>query len=271
MNKSIPFQEFKMDRVERLRDACAAVGRSFYSSAEKRTDRQYAHYENAVAATYFRRAAAHSVLLDDFQTACKYFGKASRCYGLAEMPYGILMEVLCGAHTDDSSWGKVTESPQEVYKLIADLGMKKGTLDEVRKSRHKLDDFRGKNLGVLAIPFDQYLDLFDALYLATENPKSGLRRVRQAVLPFVQTYSSALQRAKRDTFHWERLAMVFHPVEPDIVGLLSMTISALGKSRVSHSDLLKGLLVNQEAVNILMYCLDHLTIRPDNYTEHNRE
>jgi hypothetical protein len=114
------------------------------------------------------------------------------------------------------------------------------------------DEFRGKHLGVFAIPLEQYLDLFDALYLATQELDMELHGVRQAVLPFIQTYSLALKRARRDTFHWQRLAMIFHPVEPDIVGLLAMTTWALGRRHVSYSDLLEGLPVSHDAVDILI-------------------
>ena len=105
---------------------------------------------------------------------------------------------------------------------------------------------------------------YSTTYAATKELDMDFRNLHTALLPFVQAYSSALERAKRDRFHWERLAMVFHPIEPDVVGLLAMIRSALRRIPVSHIDFLDGLPISHDALTVLHYCIEHTTSRPDN-------
>jgi hypothetical protein len=271
MQKSRFFPEIEMDRVKRLRDVSAHIGHAFLASIKRSEKREGIEQEGIIAATYFRRAAANSVLLDDFSLASELFGEAARCYQHARMPYGIVMEALSGRQTNDWSWQATGESPQDVYTLMAELGKKMRPYDSLQKARHQLDEFRGERLGVFAHSLDQYLDLFDAVYMSTKNGKERIHTLREALLPFVQTYSSALQRAKRDKFHWQRLAMIFHPVEPDVIGLLVLTNNAIMGSGLKEYNLLEGLPVSREATEVLSYFLHNIGRGPNNHMEGDEE
>ena len=265
------FQEFDPNRVKRLRDAWIGIGRGFDSAVNISGISDNNNYASAVAATYFRRAAANSILVGEFNVAREWFGEAARCYRNAGMPYGVLMEAMRGLPIGKWRREHPSKSAQDVYGLFAALGGDKRNSIAIKKIRKDLDEFRGRRLGVFAIPVDQYLELFDALYAATKELDMDFRNLHTALLPFVQAYSSALERAKRDRFHWERLAMVFHPIEPDVVGLLAMIRSALRRIPVSHIDFLEGLPISHDALTVLHYCIEHTTSRPDNRWQGDNE
>ncbi len=259
------FKEFDIQQVERLRDANVAIGRAFQNINKLKIDIESHQKEYIIAATYFRLAAAHSVLLNDFTTASNYFEMAANSYQIAKMPYGVLMEALSGTKLNDWPLQKAGESPHGIYMLIANLGIQISNFDDLSKFRLQLDAFRGTRLGVFALPFDQYLDLYDAVHNATTKQSLKSNGIKQAVFPFVQTYSHAIKRAKLDTFHWQRLAMVFHPVEPDIMGLLVLTSNALNRIHVSYQYFLKDLPISDDAMEIIIFCLENFTKRSDNY------
>lgn len=263
MLKSGFFPEIKSDRVQRLRDVAANIGRAYLALNES----EGGGYQNkgqasVVAGTYFRKAAADSMLLGETKEASDLFTTAAKCYRLAGMPYGIVMEALAGNYGPDLSWGDSIDSPQGVYLLIASLSLEvrlsKPTLKHLNQVRRKMDDFRGDRLGVLGIPVDLFLDLFDVLQDVVRAPDISLTPLREALLPFLEIYSLALSRAKRDEFHWKRLAMPFHPVEPDIVGLVVMVTDAAVKHRLSPDLLFEGIPVNREAIAALNYCVSKL-------------
>lgn len=271
MQESKFFPEIDMDRVERLRDASAHIGHAFLASIKRSEKREYREKEGIIAATYFRRAAANSLLLDDFSMASEFFEEAARCYQQAQMPYSMVMVALSGRATSDWSWHAAAESPQGVYALMAVLCEKVIHSEYLQKARHKLDEFRGSRLGVFAHPLDQYLDLFDAVYMSMEIARKGVHTLREALLPFIQTYSSALQRARRDQFHWQHLSMVFHPVEPDVIGLLVMTKNAIMRNGLNQSDMLEGLPVSREAIEVLSYFLHNIGRGPNNRMDSDEE
>lgn len=104
--------------------------------------------------------------------------------------------------------------------------------------REELEGYRGHPFGVLGLPVGSYLDLIDALLDREASPDVLAR----AILPFVASYDTAIRQARAHRYHWERLALPLHPLEPDIMGSL-MIVSAARQYREipALDDLLGGL------------------------------
>jgi hypothetical protein len=270
MLKSGFFQELESERVLRLRDVGADIGRAYLASIEADDAHQNKRHVYAVAGTYFRKAAANSLLLGEIRIAAEFFTTAAKCYRFAGMPYGIVMEALAGNHWGDLSWGDTIDSPQGVYALIASLSREIGLSNRLKELRQKMDEFRGDRLGVLAIPVDLFLDLFDTMQDVDREAKVPLTALREALLPFLEMYSRALRRAQRDEFHWKRLAMPFHPFEPDIVGLVLMVRDVAAKRDLSPKSLFEGIPVSREATAALEYCLSKTGRQPNKHTENDK-
>jgi len=271
MLKSGFFPELEPERVLRLRDVAADIGRAYRASLDTSDKQQDKRRVYAFAGTYFRRAAANSLLLGEHSIASKLFGDAARCYQLVGMPYSIVMRALAGKRGHDLSWDKTSDSPQGVYALIGGLDRENRRSERLLRWRHDMDEFRGKRLGILAIPVDLYLDLFDTMAGLELDSGEQVTSLREAMLPFIEIYSSALQRAKRDKFHWTRLTMPFHPVEPDVVGLVAMVANAVVGWQLSPSALFEGLPVSREATSVLNYCISRIGRQPNNRMESDEE
>lgn len=263
------FPELNANRVRRLRDMNAAIGRA-YRSAMKDAAESQMKKNNVIAATYLRYAAANSVLLGDFPQSSDLFVEASSLYVLAGSSYGILMEILGGHHLANSPWFGFSTSAQSVYGLISALGDKSSEPKHLLSFRKKLEDFRGSRIGIFATPVDHYLDVFDGLLKVIETDASP-KLLREALLPFIHTYAAALRRARRDRFHWSRLSMVFHPVEPDLIGLFIIVANALPRANMDYSYIFEGLPVDRETINILTYCIEKLGRNYHNGFERGKE
>lgn len=257
MPKPVFFEEFEYGRVRRLRDVAAQIARCYLTSEKTRPERKDETYAYAVAATYYRRAAADSLLLGERTASSEWFWEAARCYRVAGMPYSVVMGALTWRGRQRWAWQKMVRSAQGVYLLIDRLGRETESSKRLAMWRKEMDEYRGERLGILAVPVDLYLDLFDAIARMEQDSNLQHRSLREALLPFVQVYSSALRRARRDKFHWSRLAMPFHPLEPDITGLIVMVARAAAKREVSLSAVLEGLPISHETLAVLDYILGH--------------
>lgn len=174
-----------------------------------------------IAASNFRRAGAHSLLLGEFDFAREMFGRSAGAYYDAAFPYGVMMEVLTGRnwqHFDGvPPFTRRDERPgalqhQRVYSLLAAVSRQGPMRDRALAAAREFSQPRSIPLGVLGIPLGDFVDLASAL--ATGEG------VRQAVVPFLQTYNRAFERAWANSHKWAHLGMTFHPAEPDIISVL---------------------------------------------------
>jgi hypothetical protein len=197
-----------------------------------------------IAATNFRRAGAHSLLLGEFDAARKMFGSSAHAYYDARFPYATMMEILAGPsgwRFDDStpltrhSQGFEDLPHQRVYDLVA-AAIVPGMRDEAFSAARNFSLPRSIPLGVLGIPLGDFVDLATAL--ATGEG------VRQAVTPFLQTYNRAIERAAANTHQWDHLAMAFHPAEPDIVSVLHCVRAS---RRIAVGELVESTVLNEIA------------------------
>ncbi|MCP5487719.1 MAG: hypothetical protein H7A43_03635 [Verrucomicrobia bacterium] len=265
------FQEIDEKRVRQLRDTSEAIGNA-YHKAMRQEDERESEQLAIIAATYLRRAAANSILLDDFDRCARLFRDAGRLYHHVGSPYGAFMDALGGQHASDFGIHRHKPSSQTVYALLSGVGREwRSQGDFLRMQRKELEEFRGSRIGVLSVPVEYYLELFDVAHEAIGSRDISQARLREAFLPFVHGYSAALQRARRDRYHWTRLAMVFHPVEPDVIGVFLVVGIALMEAGVDFHSLLEGFPVDREALAAVIYCFKRMNRGPNNGMERDKE
>jgi hypothetical protein len=68
---------------------------------------------------------------------------------------------------------------------------------------------------MMGIPIASYLDLAVSLEENTDPHEAEYH-----ILPFLNAYEGAISTARSKTYHWRRLLMPFHPVEPDILRVI---------------------------------------------------
>jgi hypothetical protein len=57
----------------------------------------------------------------------------------------------------------------------------------------------------------------------------------------IRGYDSGVRQATQDRYHWSRLALPFHPAEPDVFGALLLVQSAVTNSDQSLMEVVDGL------------------------------
>lgn len=85
--------------------------------------------------------------------------------------------------------------------------------------------FRGlqDTIGILGLSIGPYLDVVDAM-----NPLIKKKHQFGGVgFTIIYVFSFSLKQAMQNKYHWKRLAMPFHPAEPDIFGILLLVNRAM--------------------------------------------
>jgi hypothetical protein len=100
-------------------------------------------------------------------------------------------------------------------------------------------------VGILGLSVGAYLNLASALVGNGDLP------VEEALLPFLSAYNSAIRQASQDNFHWRRMAVPFHPVEPDILSVLTLVHLTLTYRKRSIFDLLEVFPLSWQSRTIL--------------------
>jgi hypothetical protein len=257
--------EIDPERVLRLRDASRGIGYAYLEYRQEKREDYKSHTNLLVAATYFRRAAAHSLLLNDLNDARSSFSMASDCYAKAGSSYNILMKVLSSdkSKRNSSHRQELRETATDVYLLFESLYIEKVFSDENDFTRKRLDEFRGKRIGVLPMPVEKYLDLYDTLKKVISRNRDSKKELQTVILPFVETFCSAFMRARKDLYHWKMLATPFHPVEPDTLGLLVMADAVLRPRDYLVKKIIRRLPVPAEPCKVLCSALESLCRQSD--------
>jgi hypothetical protein len=211
--------------VDRDREMCAGMAKAHERYAreapESDEERRFLHF--MAAATEYRRAAAHSVLLSDRDTSIEMFRRAGMAYARVGRPYALMMfwcsddvhSVLDYARK--LGWAKRTEPTQLAYMLLSyAAGLDAQNHESFETLSAALTTSRNSPIGVLGISIGSYVDLARALMV--NEPM--FPRVTEMLMPFLVPYSSALRRCMEDEYHWQRMAFPFHPAEPDTLSVL---------------------------------------------------
>lgn len=225
----------KPERLARDLNVSRGLARIYQQYTEDR--REDETYALSVSATYFRRAAANALLLGRYADAKGLFLEASRAY---HSPYSVVVAALSSEGppmTKDLAYRWLIayinheliewDVPQLAYVVLAQLAFvesRQMPFDRLVSVRRSLDPYRLRPLGVLGVPVGTLLDLFDSL-----APNNGQRRIdlAEAMSPFFGAYNAAIRQTMQNHYHSERLALPFHPAEPDIYGILTLADLAL--------------------------------------------
>jgi hypothetical protein len=243
-------------RVSRLRDISTELGKAYFGQLRSEAQEIDDHTTAVIAATCFRRSAAHSLLLGDTGMASEMFFMAAQAYDKYFPSYSVVMSVLAARGAVQlPRILHVTSSGQMIYPMILALQFPEKYMDRLRELRRIVDAFRGARLGVLALPIEKFIDVFDALSDGIESAEVEKEGLTTVLMPFIESYASAFIRAKRDTFHWARLVTPFHPLEPDVVGVLLLVQQALNRIDVLIENLIARLPIPREPLGVLLHVL----------------
>lgn len=221
------------------RDVSMGLARAHGRQAEETPQGDARDRRWLAAATEFRRAAAHSVLLSDWERAREMFDEAGFVYSRLGIPYGLMM-FACSRdpQTLAERFNALAREPadrtQMAYLMLASATSGR---EISLPMRNEMASAGASPIGILGLPVGAYVDLAVAL----EQRGEGSRRIEAAAIPFLAAYSSAVARAIEDSVHWPMLALPFHPAEPDILSVLFCAEAVLRKyRRGSLLDLLRA-------------------------------
>lgn len=217
-------------------------------------DLRYVHF--MAAATEYRRAGAHSLLLSDRKSATEMFRRAGSLYARLGKPYAVMMFSCADgdlgsimASTHDFGIAEGVERTQLSYLILATAA---GPEDRDREAfgnvSQRILATQNAPVGVLGIPVGAYLDL--ANVLADRTASFG--RFFEAFLPFLSAYSMAIRRCMENKFHWERLAFPFHPTEPDVLGVLfCVEATLLSRQQGSVLEIVRNMPLGEVSMDLL--------------------
>jgi hypothetical protein len=256
------------ERIVRDLDICIGLAKTYQQRSADTTEG--VTIAQSVSATYFRRAAANALLLGRYADATELFLEATFVYRDLGLPYSVVVAALSsegrgvteqltyswlGAHNHH----EITESavPQLAYVVLAQLTSAKSrqtTIKQLASVRRDLDPYRLRPLGALGISVGTFLDLFDSLVPEIGQSKIDLS---EAISPFFSAYNAAIRHTIQNHYHWERLALPFHPADPDIYGVLTLTNSALQMHRdVTLQRFIEKAAIARESKYLLSTILD---------------
>lgn len=281
INESL-LKDLQLDssHIKRDRKTLEVIAISYLESVSHNKEKSDKAF--AIAASCFRRAAAHSLLLGDYNNkkvsdhlnAKLLFSKSALAYSKLGLPYSVFISTFTNKSPetwkkfehwidlDMSKYQSIIPPLQSIYLLLsnADFQSRENNNDKLISIRRNLEAFRSLPIGILGLSIGLYLDVVDAM-----NPLNRKKSIslEESVLPFIYVFSFSLKQAMQNKYHWKRLAMPFHPAEPDIFGILllvnramksmgDMTILKVTENLPLRSDckeFLKGILQDYDEVD----------------------
>jgi hypothetical protein len=267
MRDQLPDLRLDVEVIEIDRKVREGLARAYLTSAERPADGNAYAIQMIFAATNFRTAGAHSILLDDGESATKWFREAAIIYAKLGVPYAVMMSVLTGDREDSlrifngfaeqfAGWRerRLTRSvdSQSAYLLMFQAAIQDSRRYEANFTEDDLNAVRGdlhasgsKPVGVLGLPVQAYLNLAAAL----SNHRAP--SLDEALMPFVSAYDDAIRRASLRSYHWKMMALPFHPAEPDILSVLTIVQTTLAKTNRSVLSILDEFPLSRESRTIL--------------------
>jgi len=251
------------------------VGTGYSVGVEHRSE-QRRWEAMAFAATSFRRAGSHALLLDDLGLATKMFAKSADCYEQIQLPYASMMWSLARNLQSASEFSErsllefvVNEGvyPLERFNQLAYPLLVEGAAvaeehgmqvphERTRRFRHvagELNAFSTTPLGGMGIATASYVTLAAAIE-ANASPQD----VQYLLLPFLNAYEVAVNTARSKAYHWRRLLMPFHPVEPDVLSVLCVANVWFKRRQQVLTDFIRERTESRFASRLLSDALERL-------------
>jgi hypothetical protein len=270
-------QELGIDTefVDRDLDFHRGVGRAYLSQLEE--SGAAGRWETtAFAATAFRRAAAHALLLDKAELATELFSDSAKCYDTLRRPYAAMMWSLArnlqsARASSDRSLGDFTRSegryPSEQFSQLAYPLLIEGAMGfEQQRTKSAPDPFGrfrrvGSELaalsttpiGMMGISMASYLKLATSM-----EEEANPHDVQYYLLPFLNAYEVAVETARSKRYHWARLLMPFHPVETDILSVLAISNLWFKRRKLELSDFIRARAESRLASKLISDALERL-------------
>ena len=267
--------EIDIELVARDLEFHRGVGAGYFSHIEQYLERR--RWEPIpFAATSFRRAGSHALLLDNVKLAIEMFAKSADCYERLHRPYASMMWSLARNLQSASKFSErslsefvVSEGryPSErVNQLAYPLLVESITEAEephtqapqernrrFRKVADELNAFSTTPLGMMGIPMASYLNL-----AASIEAEAIPHDVQYLLLPFLNAYEVAIDTARFRTYHWRRLLMPFHPAEPDILSVLCIANVWFTRHKEVLTDFIRERIESRLASRLLSDALERV-------------
>jgi len=106
---------------------------------------------------------------------------------------------------------------------------------------------------MMGISTASYLNLANSM-----KEEGGVHDVQYYLLPFLNAYEVALETARSKKYHWTRLLMPFHPVEPDILSVLTTSDVWFKRRQTRVIDFVRGRAESRLASKVLSDVLETL-------------
>jgi hypothetical protein len=259
---AINFDDLGIDReiVTVDKDFCLGLGYG-YRSEERSIPRAESLYASAAN---FRRAGAHALLLGDADIFTGAFREAQTMYGLLFEPYGLIMSAFVSdGKYPNFSFPTMDSEVYSPYGAMAYAVLTEAALGKAAPPGHRQRHLPAvpfaEQLGVLGLPSSAYLNLAAAL---KEDASNNLRLIARSILPFVSAFDLALTQARQNAYHWQRVALPFHPAEPDILGVVILVEICLRRRSESVRSILEMIPISSLAAEIIFHTLQ-LRFPPD--------
>ena len=263
-----------VELIRRDLDFHRGIARGYLSQSEHEQPERWEAV--AFAATAFRRAGSHALLLDETELATQLFADSAKCYDRLHRPYSAMMWSLArnqglASTSSERSLLEFVQSegryPSERFGQLAYTLLIEGATRAVEPSAKPNQEFIGlfrrtvgeltalstSPLGRMGIPIASHLHLATSM-----EEQADLSDVQYFLSPFLNAYELALETARSKQYHWHRLLMPFHPVEPDIVSVLLVSNTWFRRRGLKLADFIRGRADNRLASMLLPDALEQL-------------
>ena len=251
------------------------VGAGYFSHIEQYLEQR--RWEPiAFAATSFRRAGSHALLLDSVNLAQDMFAKSAHCYERLHCPYASMMWSLARNLKLASKLSErnlfefvVSEGRypsgrcgQLAYPLLVVSVTEADDQDTpelqerkrwFRQLANELSAFSTTPIGMMGIPMASYLNLATSI-----EAEAAPHHVQHLLLPFLDAYEVAVVTARSKTYHWRRLLLPFHPIEPDILSVLCVANVWFKRRKQVLTDFIRERIASPLASTLLSDALERV-------------
>ncbi len=262
MRELLPELGFDSELVERACVIQRGIGSAYLNMASDEPNSSRRHDYLEFGASCLRKAASHAILIDDQRLSEKLFNRCAETYAQLNRPYALMMWFLGKSQQSARRYLRETWSPPDERERPMPAGLREqysysllfestgkplehdpNFREEQAKSREpnqvesvrqwiesELEAAATTPTGILGIPVIHYLNLSRTLRY---EPKKG--PIVESLFPFIAIYDLAIRTARAKRAHWRTLRLPFHPVEPDILAVVSLVNDVLSAQDVSLS------------------------------------